>query len=66
MQQYGNDQILYSPSELVTFLWCHHASLLDVKALKEIPCGSLEQMKLDSEFRWFYVYANINNSKIVT
>ena len=35
MQQYGNDQILYSPSDLVTFLGCHHASFLDVKALSE-------------------------------
>ena len=35
MQQYGNDQILYSPSDLVTFLGCHHANFLDVKALSE-------------------------------
>ena len=35
MQQYGNDQILYSPSDLVTFLGCHHASFLAVKALSE-------------------------------
>ena len=35
MQQYGNAQILYSPSDLVTFLGCHHASFLDVKALSE-------------------------------
>ncbi len=35
MQQYGNDQVLYSPSDLVTFLGCHHASFLDVKALSE-------------------------------
>ena len=35
MQQYGNKQILYSPSNLVTFLGCHHASFLDVKALSE-------------------------------
>ena len=35
MQQYGNNQILYSPSDLVTFLGCHHASFLDVKALSE-------------------------------
>ena len=35
MQQYGNDQIFYSPSDLVTFLGCHHASFLDVKALSE-------------------------------
>lgn len=35
MQHYGNDQILYSPSDLVTFLGCHHASFLDVKALSE-------------------------------
>jgi len=36
MQQYGNDQILYSPSDLVTFLGCHHASFLDVKVLKNV------------------------------
>jgi uncharacterized protein len=35
MQQYGNDQILYSPSDLVTFLGCRHASSLNVKALSE-------------------------------
>ncbi len=35
MQRYGNNQILYSPSDLVTFLGCHHASFLDVKALSE-------------------------------
>ena len=35
MQRYGNDQILYSPSDLVTFLGCHHASFLDVRALGE-------------------------------
>lgn len=35
MQQYGNGQILYSPLDLVTFLGCHHASFLDVKALSE-------------------------------
>lgn len=35
MQQYGNDQILYSPSALVTFLGCYHASFLDGKALSE-------------------------------
>lgn len=35
MQQYGNDQILYSPSDLVTYLGCHHASFLDVRALSE-------------------------------
>ena len=35
MQQYGNDQILHSPSDLVTFLGCHHASFLDVRALSE-------------------------------
>ena len=35
MQQYDNDQILYSPSDLVTFLGCQHASFLDVKALSE-------------------------------
>ena len=33
MQQYGNHQLLYSPSDLVTFLGCHHASFLDIKAL---------------------------------
>ena len=35
MQQYGNDQILYSPSDLVTFLGCPHVSFLDVKALSD-------------------------------
>ena len=35
MQQYGNDQLLISPSDLVTFLGCHHASFLNVKALSE-------------------------------
>ena len=35
MQPYGNNQILTSPSDLVTFLGCHHASFLDVKALSE-------------------------------
>jgi len=52
MQQYGNDQILYSPSDLVTFLGCHHASLLDVRALSEnmekaeaSTTGQLQQQK---------------------
>ncbi|MEG9861742.1 MAG: TM0106 family RecB-like putative nuclease [Parvularculales bacterium] len=35
MQRYDNDQILYSPSDMATFLGCHHASLLDMKALDE-------------------------------
>ncbi len=35
MQQYSNGQILYAPSDLVTFLGCRHASFLDVKALRE-------------------------------
>jgi hypothetical protein len=35
MQQYGHDQILYAPSDLVTFSGCHHTSFLDVKALSE-------------------------------
>ncbi|OED38001.1 nuclease [PVC group bacterium (ex Bugula neritina AB1)] len=35
MQKYGKDQIFYSPSDLVTFLGCHHASFLDVRALSE-------------------------------
>ncbi|MEM7070170.1 MAG: TM0106 family RecB-like putative nuclease [Pseudomonadota bacterium] len=35
MQQYGNDQIITSPSDLVSFLGCHHASFLDVKALRQ-------------------------------
>ena len=33
MQKYNNNQTLYSPSDLVTFLGCRHASVLDVKAL---------------------------------
>jgi hypothetical protein len=35
MQQYGNRQILYLPSDLVTFLGCQHAGFLDVKALRD-------------------------------
>ena len=35
MQQYGNNQILYSQSDLVTFLGCHHESFLDMEALIE-------------------------------
>ncbi len=35
MRQDSNGQILYSPSDLVTFLGCHHASFLHVKALNE-------------------------------
>ena len=35
MPQYGDVQILHSPSDLVTFLGCHHASFLDVRALSE-------------------------------
>ena len=35
MQKYDNVSILYSPSDLVTFLGCRHASFLDVKALSE-------------------------------
>ena len=33
MHQQANGQILYSPSDLVTFLGCNHASFLDFKAL---------------------------------
>lgn len=33
MWQYGNGQLVYSPSDLVTFLDCHHAIFLDVAAL---------------------------------
>ena len=65
MQQYYNDQILYSPSDLVTFLGCHHASFLDVKALLEIPCGTVKQIKLVNAFCWLDVYANKNNLKMV-
>lgn len=35
MQPYSNGQILYSPSDLVNFLSCRHASFLDIKALSE-------------------------------
>ena len=35
MQRYTDDQILYSPTDLVTFLSCHHASFLDNRALHE-------------------------------
>ncbi|MDC9701255.1 MAG: hypothetical protein PSN37_03365 [Alphaproteobacteria bacterium] len=35
MRQYGNDQILYSLSDLLTFLGCHHARFLDVRVLSE-------------------------------
>ena len=35
MQQLENGQYLYSPSDLVTFLECHHASFLDIKNLTE-------------------------------
>lgn len=35
MRQYGNDQILYLPSDLVTFWGCHNASFIDVKSLSE-------------------------------
>ena len=34
MQQSNNNQILYSPSDLITFLGCRHASFLDIKALE--------------------------------
>ena len=33
MKNQGNDQILYSATDLVNFLGCHHASFLDVEAL---------------------------------
>ena len=33
MQLYGNDQVLYSPSELVTFSGCHHFGVS--------PCGTV-------------------------
>ena len=35
MQQYGNDQILTSPSDVLTFLGYNHAIFLDVKALSQ-------------------------------
>lgn len=35
MQQWNDEQVLLSPSDLVAFLGCHHASFLDVKNLKE-------------------------------
>jgi len=35
MQQYGNRQILYLPSDQVSILGCRHASFLDVMALRE-------------------------------
>lgn len=35
MQQHDNDRILYSPSDLVTFLGCNHAIFLDTRALSE-------------------------------
>ncbi len=35
MQQLSTGQFRYSPSDLVTFLECHHASLLDIKSLTE-------------------------------
>ena len=35
MQQHDNGQILYSPSDLVTFLGCRHASFLDAKTPNE-------------------------------
>ncbi len=35
MHKYGNDEILYSPSDLVTFLGCHHANFLAMKSLTE-------------------------------
>ncbi len=34
MQRNDHDQTLYSPSDLVTFLGCHHATFLDLKALE--------------------------------
>lgn len=48
MQQYGDQQILYSPSDLVAFLGCRHATFLSVKALdggmqKSAP-GELEKL----------------------
>ena len=33
MQRQENQKILYSPSDLVTFLECHHATFLDTKSL---------------------------------
>ena len=33
MQRYGDRQTLYSPSDLVVFLECNHASFLDVMNL---------------------------------
>ncbi|MBN2860815.1 MAG: TM0106 family RecB-like putative nuclease, partial [Sphaerochaetaceae bacterium] len=35
MQRYTDDQILVSPTDLVTFLSCHHATFLDNRALYE-------------------------------
>ena len=35
MQQHDNNKILYSASDLITFLGCRHASVLDTKALDE-------------------------------
>ena len=35
MKKTHNANIIYSPSDLVTFLDCHHASFLDAKALDE-------------------------------
>ena len=42
MQLSENNEYLYSPSDLVTFLECKHASLLDVKQLTE-PAESVEK-----------------------
>lgn len=71
MQQYGNGQILYSPSDLVTFLGCHHASFLDVKALSEdmetteaSPTDQLMQKK-GLEHEAFYLQRLKNESKTV-
>ena len=44
MQLYGNYQVLYSPSELVTFSGCHYAAQ---------SCGTVEQMKLVNTFCTF-------------
>lgn len=35
MQRYSDNQTLYSPTDLVTFLSCHHATFLDNRALYE-------------------------------
>lgn len=43
MQQLKNKQLLFSPSDLVTFLECHHATFSDAKALDEEEIKILEE-----------------------